>query len=71
MIELLWNFKKYICSCCVPVFQNIVTYIYIYIYIATQSKCAKRREQSSVIKQLLETLFVAIKVCTDFTTDVI
>ena len=28
-------------------------------------------KQSSAIKQLLETLLLAIKMCTDFTTDVI
>ena len=31
----------------------------------------KAMEQSSAIKQLLETLFFAIKMCTDFTIDVI
>ena len=36
----------------------------IYIYISEHN-------QSSAIKQLLETLFLAIKLCTDFTTDVI
>ena len=39
------------------------------VCIATQSKCTKRRGKSSAIKQLLETLFAALKVCTDFTTD--
>ena len=31
----------------------------------------KTMEQSSAIKQLLETLFLAIEMCTDFPTDVI
>ena len=39
------------------------------IYIRTQAKCTKRWNQSSAIKQLLETLFRAIKMCTGFTTD--
>ena len=30
-----------------------------------------RWKQSSAIKQLLETFFLTIKMCTDFTTDVI
>ena len=34
-------------------------------------KCTKRWKQSSAIKLLLETLFLAIKMCTDFPTDVI
>ena len=34
-------------------------------------KYAKRWKQSSAIKQLLETLFLAIKMYTDFPTDVI
>ena len=34
-------------------------------------KCAKRWKQSSAFKQYLETLLVAIKMCTGFTTDVI
>ena len=37
----------------------------------TQSKYTKRWKQSSVIKQLLETLFLAIKMRTDFPRDVI
>ena len=37
--------------------------------IGTESKCTKRWKQSSAIKQLLETLFLAIKMCTGFTTD--
>ena len=49
----------------------LLVYIYIYIYIGTQSKCTKRWKQSSAIKQLLDTLFLAIKMCTDFPTDVI
>ena len=40
-------------------------------YIGTQEKCAKRWKQSSAFKQYLETLLVAIKMCTGFTTDVI
>ena len=39
--------------------------------IGAQSKCTKRWKQSSEIKQLFETLFLAINMCTDFTTDVI
>ena len=39
------------------------------IYIGTQSKCTKRGKQSSAIKQLSETLFLAIKMCTGFTID--
>ena len=46
-------------------------YIYIYIYTGTKSKCTKRWKQSSVNKQLLETPFLAIKMCTGFTADVI
>ena len=34
-------------------------------------KYTKRWKQSSAIKQHLETLFLAIKLCTDFPTDVI
>ena len=34
-------------------------------------KCTRRWKQSSAIKQLLETLFLAIKMRTDFPTDVI
>ena len=37
----------------------------------TQSKCTKRRKQSSAIKQPLETLFLAIMMYTGFTSDVI
>ena len=37
------------------------------MYIGTQSKFAKRWKPSSTNKQLLETLFFAIKMCTDFT----
>ena len=48
----------------------IYIYIYIFIYILTQPKCTKRWKQRSAIKQLLETLFLAIKMCTDFPTDV-
>ena len=33
------------------------------------SKCTKRWKQRSAIKQLLETLFLAIKMRTSFTTD--
>ena len=43
--------------------------IFRFLQILTQSKCTKRWKQSSAIKQLLETLFLAIKMCTDFTTD--
>ena len=43
----------------------------ILLFIEIQSKRTKRWKQSSVIKQLLETMFLAIKMCTDFTTDVI
>ena len=39
------------------------------IYVGTQSKCSKRWKQSSAIKQLLETLFLAIKMCTGFIAD--
>ena len=39
------------------------------IYIRTLSKCTKRWKQSSTIKQLLQTLFLAIKICTGFITD--
>ena len=41
------------------------------IYIGTQSKFTKRWKQRSAIKQLLETLFLAIKTGTGFTTNVI
>ena len=41
------------------------------MYIGTQSKDTKRWKQSTAIKQVLETLFLAIKMCTDFPTDVI
>ena len=44
----------------------------MYIYNAqndAQSKCKKRWNQSSAINQLLETLFLAIKMCTGFTAD--
>ena len=38
----------------------------------TQSKCTKRRKkQSSAIKKLLEILFVTVRMCTGFTTDVL
>ena len=37
----------------------------------TQPKCIKRWKQSSAIKQRLEALLLAIKMCTGFTTDVI
>ena len=33
--------------------------------IGTQSKCTKRWKQSSAIKQVLETLFLAIKIYTE------
>ena len=50
----------------------IYIYVYIYIYRNTiKIKCTKRWKQSSAIKQLLETLFLAIKMCTDFPTNVI
>ena len=45
-------------------------YVYLYIYRNT-IKCTKRWQQSSAIKQLLESLFLAIKMCIDFPTDVI
>ena len=35
----------------------------------TQPKCTELRNQSSFIKQCLETLFLAIKMCIGFTTD--
>ena len=41
----------------------------MYVYIETQSKCTNRWKQSSAIKQLLETLFLAIKMYPAFTTD--
>ena len=44
--------------------------MYVYIYIGTQSKSTKRWKQSSAIKQLLETLFLVIKMCTDFPTGI-
>ena len=46
-------------------------YIYIYIYIGTQLKCTKRWKQRAepLIKQLLQTLFLAKKMWTGFTTD--
>ena len=44
-------------------------FVCIYIYIGTQSKSTKRWKPSSAIKQLLETHFLAIKMCTGFTTD--
>ena len=44
--------------------------------IGTQSKCQNEqsdgnRAQLSIIKQLLEAMFLAMKMCTDFPTDVI
>ena len=49
--------------------------IYIYKYIRTQSKSIKMHKTMKAelnhIKQFLETLFLAIKMCTDFPTDVI
>ena len=48
--------------------------IYVYIYISEHKQNAqntKRWKQSSAIKQLLETVLLAIKMCTDFITDVI
>ena len=50
------------------IYIYIYTYIYIYIY---RDKIKIHKTMGSVIKQLLETLFLAIKVWTDFTTDVI
>ena len=50
----------------------IYTHIYICIYIlyiGTQSRCTKRWKQSSAIKQRLENPFLAIQMCTGFTTD--
>ena len=48
--------------------------IYIYKYIRTQSKSIKMHKTMKAelnhIKQFLETLFLAIKMCTDFPTDV-
>ena len=47
-------------------------YIYIYIYVYRNTiKCTKRWKQSSATKRLLETLFFAKKMCTDFPADVI
>ena len=46
-------------------------YIYTYIYIGRQSKCGKQWKQNSAIKQVLETLLLAIRMCTDFPTDVL
>ena len=43
--------------------------MYIYIHIGRQ--CTKRWKQSSAIKQLLQALFLAIKMCSDFPTDFI
>ena len=45
--------------------------VYLKIYIGTQSKCTKLWKQSLAIKQFLKTLFLAIKMCTDFPADVI
>ena len=39
------------------------------IYTGKYSKCTKQWKQSTVIKQLLETLCLAIKMCTGFTAD--
>ena len=58
----------------ISIYLSIFIYIYIYIYIyniGTQPKCTKRWKQSSVFKQLLEALLLAIKMCTGFTTDTI
>ena len=44
-------------------------HVYICTYIGTESKYTKPWKQSSAIKQLLEPLFLAIKICTGFTTD--
>ena len=41
------------------------------IYIGTEPKCTKSSKQSSAIKQFLETLLLAIKMCIGFTADVI
>ena len=41
------------------------------MYIERKPKCTRRWKQSSVIKQLLEAMFLAIKMCTGFITDVI
>ena len=47
-------------------------YIYQIIDIYQNTiKCTKQWKQSSATKQLLETLFLTIKMCTDFPTDVI
>ena len=45
--------------------------MYIYIQYRNTIKCTERWKQISAIKQILETLFLAIKMCTDFPTDVI
>ena len=51
---------------------HLIIYMYMYMYvlyiykIETQSKCTKRWKQGSAIKQLLEALFLAIKICTGF-----
>ena len=42
--------------------------MYMYI-IGTQAKCTSRWKQSSAFKQLLETVLLAVKVRTGFTTD--
>ena len=41
------------------------------IYIGTEPKCTKSSKQTSTIKQFLETLLLAIRMCTGFTADVI
>ena len=50
----------------------IYTYIYIYIYISERKQNAHNNgNRAQPLKRLLETLFLAIKKCTGFTTDAI
>ena len=54
----------YTCTC-------ICIYIYICMYVSEHKQNAqntKRWKQSSAVKQLLETVLLAIKICTDFNT---
>ena len=51
------------------IYIYICKYIYIYIYIGTQKHNNETMKTASAIKQLLETLFLAIKMCAGFTAD--
>ena len=66
----------YVCICIyIYIYMYLYIYIYVYVYIRRQSKSVKMHKTMKIelnhIKQFLETLFLAIKMCTDFPTDVI